>query len=266
MHIELDPLLLEEAVFLAMRCQEQTGDQALYRQYRSRVDALYDLPGDRDVKDIAFRDVHAEFFGRLGLEQMLRSRLDEFPPLPQELDRIAFLKAASRKQEGGELFVRHDEKIDHRHQTAVVRLRAEVFLEPDRLSMLLRRELSHIGDMVDPAFGYRPDLGETGDSVAQHNLIRDRYRVLWDLYVDARLVNTNRAPVAVLKKQEKLLNKVFEGVAERDTGAVFQTVCRAELLTHADLLELAKAVPAATAAFSSDASLGEACSVPSVNE
>ena len=91
MYIELDPVLLEDVVFLAMRRQEQCGDQAMFREYRTRIDAVYDAPDDDLEREIAFRDVHADFFRKLGFEQMLRDCLEEFPLLVRELDRASFL-------------------------------------------------------------------------------------------------------------------------------------------------------------------------------
>ncbi len=242
MQIELDPTLLEETVFLALRAQEQRGDRAMFEQYHQRVDALYDLPGDDRRREVAFQEVHAEFFGRLGFAQTLRAHLAEFPLLEGELNGITFLKAAARKQEGAELFVRRpDEGAGNpRHRTAVVHLRAELLLDGDQLSLLLRRELYHVSDMVDPAFAYRPNLGETGESIAQQNLVRDRYCVLWSMYIDARLVRAGRAPDVVLDRHRGPLKKAFDGFAEADVLAVFKKVSHAESLTHEDLLGLAK--------------------------
>lgn len=267
MHIELDPTLIEETVFLALRVREQRGDRAMFEQYHQRVDALYDLSGDDRRREVAFQEVHAEFFGRLGFEGTLRRHLAEFPLLESELNGITFLKAVARKQEGAELFVRRgDEAAGSRpHRTAVVRLRAELLLDGDQLSLLLRRELYHVSDMLDPAFAYRPDLGDTGESIAQQNLVRDRYRVLWSLYVDARLVRASRAPAAVLEQRQRTLNKAFEGLGERDTRAIFETVCDTRSRTHAELLVLAKSVPA-NAAAGVGASLGQVYPAVSVNE
>ncbi len=257
MHIELDPVLLEDVVFLAIQCREQLGDRSMVEKYHRRVDALYELPHEGDQRELAFRDAHAEFFSKLGLERMIRGPLAEFPLLEEKLERVTFLKAAARKQEGAELFVRQDDRTGSRlNRVAVVRLRAELFLDPDLLSRLLRHELYYICDMVDPAFGYRPDLGETGESIAQQNLVRDRYRVLWSMYIDARLVRAERAPAAVLSGQQRLLTRAFDGFGDRDTRAMFETISNATSLTHADLLALAKSGTANPAAGGVDLSLG----------
>jgi len=241
MYIELDPALLEDVVFLAMRCREQLGDQAMFRDYRNRVDAAYDAPDDDRNREIAFRDVHADFFRELGFEQMLRDCLEEFPVLVRELDRASFLKAISRKEEGGELFVRKNEEDGSGPQrTAVVRLGAEVFLDSSELLTLLRREFCHISDMVDPAFGYQPALGETGDSIAQENLIRDRYRALWSVFVEARLVRAGQATDVTLQKRQRLLKRAFGGLADQDADTIIRKASDTTTLTHTDLLALAR--------------------------
>lgn len=245
MHIELDPQLLEDVVFREVRRREQLGDQAIFRAYRDRIDVLYDLPVD-EARETAFRDAHAEFFERLGLEQMVRNCLAEFPLLNQKLDRIDFMKALTRKQEGAELFVRQDDTEDDRqHRIAVLRLRADVFLDAERFHLLTRHELYHVSDMVDPAFGYEPDLGEAvGDGdMALINLLRDRYCVLWSLYIDCRLVDTDRAPATVLERGRSLLEGAFAGFGDQHASEIFETVSNATSLTHTDLLVLARSRP-----------------------
>ena len=71
--------------------------------------------------------------------------------------------------------------------TILIRLRPESFLDPDRLAGLLRHELEHVADMTDPAFGYRKELPASDAGPAHENLLRDRYRAVWDATVDGRL-------------------------------------------------------------------------------
>jgi hypothetical protein len=41
--------------------------------------------------------------------------------------------------------------------------------------------------MVNPAFGYSPQLHLPGQNAAQQRLTRERYRLLWDITIDGRL-------------------------------------------------------------------------------
>jgi hypothetical protein len=71
--------------------------------------------------------------------------------------------------------------------TIVVRLRPQSLLDPEGLRTLLRRELLHVADMLDPAFGYLKELPSVERDPAVVNLLRERYRVLWDATIDGRL-------------------------------------------------------------------------------
>jgi hypothetical protein len=113
-------------------------------------------------------------------------------------------------------------------------------LESGGLLLLLRRELYHISDMIDPAFAYRPELGETGGSPACENLIRDRYYALWSLFIEARLLRAGRATAATFGQRQALLRKAFSAFGDQQTETLVRTVSNATSLTHADLLALAR--------------------------
>ena len=241
MHIEIDPQLIEEAVFLVMRDREKGEDQALYDGYRSRLDALYEFSGDAHHREVAFRDLYAEYFRSLGCEQLLNDVLDEYPLLAQGLDKASFFKAASPKQESGDLFVREDRGNDQAaRRAAVIRLSAQSFLQTERLVHFLRHELLHIADMLDPAFGYRPDLELAEETLARQNLIRDRYRALWSFFVDARLLRADRSTATSLSGGKRLLEKAFQSLGAEAIQRVLRTVSTEEALTHTDLLVIAK--------------------------
>jgi hypothetical protein len=46
--------------------------------------------------------------------------------------------------------------------------------------------------MVDPAFGYEKELPRVDQDPAVVNLLRERYRVLWDTTIDGRLCRGGR--------------------------------------------------------------------------
>lgn len=47
---------------------------------------------------------------------------------------------------------------------------------PGRYTALLRAELLHLADMLDPAFGYAPTLPEMDGGPSAAGLLQDRYR------------------------------------------------------------------------------------------
>jgi hypothetical protein len=59
--------------------------------------------------------------------------------------------------------------------------------------MLLRHELVHVRDMVDPRFGDDPSLPSVDGGPMRVKLALQRYRVLWDTVIDGRLFGSGRA-------------------------------------------------------------------------
>jgi hypothetical protein len=74
----------------------------------------------------------------------------------------------------------------------VLRLRPRTLFDPQTLRALLRHELMHVADMLDPTFGYQRSLPRSDDGPSGDNLVRDRYRVLWDVTIDGRLARAGR--------------------------------------------------------------------------
>jgi hypothetical protein len=70
---------------------------------------------------------------------------------------------------------------------------------------LLRHEMMHVRDMLDPAFGYERSLPSDTGALTETTL-RDRYRVLWDVTIDGRLAlaghPSDRARVQRLREFE----------------------------------------------------------------
>jgi hypothetical protein len=68
----------------------------------------------------------------------------------------------------------------------IIALCPECLVDRDRLRPWLYRQLRHIEDMVDGRFGYECALPVA--PAVQQNLIRDRYALLWDVFVEGRLI------------------------------------------------------------------------------
>ncbi len=241
MQIEYDPQLLEEVVFLEISRRERAGNPELVRSYRERINPLYESTAAPNERDRAFRNVHAEFFSCLGFHGFLADIVEEFPLLDGMLDQITFLKVDSRKKEGAELFVRRDEEPEETtNRSCFIRLRTESFRDQENLSRILRHELYHISDMVDPAFGYLPDLDASDLSGPQLNLVRDRYRVLWDTYIYSRILRSGREANPTGLISEELFRNAFTNLEPSEAEKLRTKVQNSDLLTHADLLAMAK--------------------------
>jgi hypothetical protein len=136
--------------------------------------------------------------------------------------------------EGAELFVAPGNgSREGARRTLVLRVRPETFTCPDRLRALLRHELLHIADMLDPAFGYEPRWAEPARAPLDH-LFRERYRILWDAFIDGRLVRLGRAPGAVRGERLGEFARAFGMLGER-TEEAFGRFFGATRLTHAEL-------------------------------
>jgi hypothetical protein len=139
---------------------------------------------DEPDRDAAFFALHRKWFRALALEDRLRAAVKKFPLIEQHAATLLWRKTPTRKDEGAELFVRPDAK------NVAVALRCERFFEPD-FDQWLAHELCHISDMLDPNFAYEPEINLPDAPPAELNLLRERYRVLWDVTIDGRL-NQNR--------------------------------------------------------------------------
>ena len=181
-----DPELVEEAVLLADANTAGAG----VRAFRRDRDRIYDIE-DADQREARFRSLHLLWFVRLGLHRIIEQAMSERPEIANRLAEGRVVRAMTRREEGADLIDRGAGE-SNTGPMLVLRLRPATFVEPDALGNLLRHELLHIRDMLDPAFGYRPTLPPSDDGPSHDNILRDRYRVLWDITIDGRLARAGR--------------------------------------------------------------------------
>lgn len=230
--VEYEPRLVEEAVLLAMRDHAE-GD------FRARRECLYEI-ADAEARDAAFRRFHGAWFERLGLGRGIDQALWERPSIGVAVRTCLVACASSDRQEGAELFVRPAGEVgsDADRRSVVIRLQPSMLLKPARLAEFLRHELLHIADMVDPRFGYEPRLPPSERGPAHEGLLRDRYRAVWDTYVDGRLARLGWAPAGIRAARLGEFTRAFPMLGE-GPGAVFERFFSAATLRHADLLAFA---------------------------
>lgn len=230
--IEYEPRLVEEAVLLAV---QGAGEGRAFRRERDR---LYEV-ADPEARDAGFRAFHAGWFDRLGLGSGIVLALREHPSLATSVSRWLVAHACSSRDEGAELFVSSESETDGALRRAVViRLRPETLTLPDRLRLLLRHELFHIADMVDPRFGYAPRLRVTDAGPSHERVLSDRYRVLWDAYIDGRLSRLGWAPPGIRADRLSEFARAFARLGER-TEEAFGHFFGAASLSHAELVAFA---------------------------
>ncbi len=231
--IEYEQSLVETAVFLAVR-----RDERLECELHQAVDPLYKIP-DEELRQREFVPVFRDFFTKLRFDRLISGLLAERPLIGELVDRCVVREAARRKAQSAELLVQSDKVGEERGgQTLVIQLCPQSFIETGRFITLMRRELLHVADMLDERFAY---LRETfSGEPSRQNLQRDRYRVLWDIYVEGRLERERFGVKREKERLERAFGRVFANGTAGPDGGVFARVFDAPLLTHRHFMEWAR--------------------------
>lgn len=240
MHFEYDPVVVEQATFLFAR-----GDANLQREVHLVVDPLYELP-DSEQRQEAFQQAFRTFFMQIGLAKVLSDLIEERPLISKHVGKCIVREAARRKDEAAELFVHASAvRTTPAHRTLVISVCPDSFIDAENLASRMRRELLHVADMLDEDFAYDREA-ITGLSPLE-KLIRDRYRVLWDLYVEGRLGregqlephSSTHAAKPLGSGLQGAFGQVFPGYNRYSCQHAFDRVCQAAILTHGQLLDWA---------------------------
>jgi hypothetical protein len=145
------------------------------------------------------------------------------------------VRAGQRKQEGAELFVAEDPQHDNRRiLTLRILLRPESLFEAEALTTFLRHELFHIADMLDPAFAYEPTLPKAEGGPTYDTLITNRYRVLWDVTINGRMLQRGWCDASVRGQQFSDFVHAFPMLEDR-LEELFSGFFDSEHPRHADL-------------------------------
>jgi hypothetical protein len=228
-YLRFDPRLLEEATFYVVR---GLPDTLAYDRERVGIYAV----ADAEERERRFRALHASWFVRLELDAPLRQALGEQPSIRAATTACLVARAASPREEGADLHVAPPSVPGRRSATVVVRLRPESFTEPQRLLCLLRRELQHVADMLDPRFGYEPGI-EVGEP-ARRRAVFERYAVLWRVSVEGRLERRGLAEPGARERLRREFARHFpaSGAAGEE---IFERLLGDDAPTHARLAGLA---------------------------
>ncbi len=232
MKIEYDPKLVEQSVFLAAR-----QDERLSTELHQATDPLYRLADSRD-RQARFQEVYRTFFQRLGLDEAIPRLLQERPGVKDQVKRCLVCEAPRRKAESADLYVKDvDRSPSGSLQTLFIKICPQTLLDFSGTLPHLRRELMHVADMLDEGFGYRRE-----DLVGHHprqNLIRDRFRVMWDIHIEYRLCREGYEDDRFTRVLRQQFRRVFPGVKDSILEQKFDQVWNSAVLTHVELLDWA---------------------------
>lgn len=233
MRVEIDPILIEKAVFFA--CREDASAEC---ELHNAVDPLYPV-GDDPRREEAFRAVFMQWFHRLGLHGQIADFLAERPELESRIARCLLREAPSQRDEGVEVLSPRSD-AGNASRTLVIQITPQR-LASGRLSCdALHRELLHAADIVNPRFAFRRD--DLLDGSPRENLVRDRYHVLWRACVEGRLLRERRLEQPVFDAILLAASRAFGGAGTPEE-VVEQGVAeflRRDDVTHPDLLAAAR--------------------------
>jgi hypothetical protein len=232
MHLRYDEDFVEAAVLLCTTGRRKGVSSLHIARFNREREKLYNVL-DPDERNNAFFRLHLEWFREWGLEKLLTDPLQEFPLLLPALKLLAFRKSRGKNDDGTELYV--NEAGD---RSGVVAMRPERLEREAELAAFLRHELTHLQDMVDPAFAYLPELPVSGPSLHQHRLARERYRLLWDVAIDGRLTRCNRDTIATKDQRWTEFAAGFAFWPEGRQQEVFDSLWTHPAPTHRILEEL----------------------------
>ena len=230
------PDLVEETVLLA----ERTLDPADARAFRCERDHLYELV-DADRREAAFRAFHMRWFAHLGLHRVIEAIVAPREDILGHVAGCRVSRALIRRDEGADLLDPSAAiaRAGDARPTLALRLRPPALLQPATLGAFLGHELMHVADMLDPVFDYQRALPPSDDGPSSDNILRDRYRVLWDVTIDGRLARRGLADARVRETRRQEFTATFAMLGDEGPRAFDDWFDRIDP-THAALVAFAQ--------------------------
>lgn len=240
--LRFDPAFVEEAVFLEfsrLLVSEAVEIAAVFHRER---EAVYGL-ADAGQRDAAFQQLALRYFQSLGLAELFTARLEEFPRLSDRIELAVVRRVWSRKDEQVELYVGRPPEARlpvEASTTLFIGLQVSRCLDRGKLVAFLRHELMHVADMLDQAFAYDPHVGLGGEYLPENELIRERFRVLWDLWVHGRMKRLGWQTVTADAVRRQEFERMFEFLDPARSQALFRVMSGRDGWTQEELLALAR--------------------------
>jgi hypothetical protein len=123
----------------------------------------------------------------------------------------------------------------------IIRLYPEIFIEGiNEIRRVIRHELMHVSDMMNSKFEY--DVNEEfSPSPMEERIMRDRYRLFWDISVDGRLVSKGLETTATREERKREFDSFFSKIPEESRELIFTKMWDAEEpMAHDTMVELSK--------------------------
>lgn len=233
-YLQFDARLVEEAVLLAIAGHPEE------RTFRKMRDRVYQIE-DGEEREERFQSFHGRWFTDLKLGRPVETALGEQPSLIERTRLCAVAPAVSAQDEGADLHgFRKGVSVESGVKPAIIiTLRPVSFLNGPALLRLLRHELMHTADMLDPQFGYESVLPHSDFGSSHDNLVRERYRVLWDTWIDGRLERRGWASPGVREKRWAQYREAFTFLGA-EAQKEFDGLCASDTASHRAFVEFAR--------------------------
>ncbi|MBH0180482.1 MAG: hypothetical protein HP490_02060, partial [Nitrospira sp.] len=235
MEIRFQPALLQEVIDSFVEKTEREGDPTYYKEFHEHADPIYEkfMLEDREGE---FKKLYQYLFGTWGFSDIVRDSLVG----------IVLVKGVLKEDQEGVDILRKwgsvekelAREFEEKGLKGVgIKLIPRRFYDP-ALTRYCRHELMHISDMIDPVFGYDPDT-KVGQNPGEETLILQRYRVLWSLSVDSRLVAAGKEPMLSKEDRFKEFRSWYRKIAPLQLKSVFEGLWQTSYFTHSELIEMA---------------------------
>ena len=139
-----------------------------------------------------------------------------------------------------------------------MRVLASRFCNPEEaqeLDAFLIQEFMHAKDMVDPEFDYEDAFIPGNPSVK--NLITARFRLLWNLYVDARLARAGIISTMPREARYREFDNFYRKIPEKQRRGIFEGIWQTEKFTHEELLSMATDLESLMSKYVDDVDISE---------
>ncbi len=231
LEIVYDQQLVDDIVYKGLAKQEASGDLALYKEYHEKRDAIYEM--EEESRPRKFRELDSDFFNRLGCDVYIKEIFDEYPDIKEKIESVHVRRATTRQNEGSNV-------VDEGRKV-IIRLYPEIFIEGiNEIRRVIRHELMHVSDMMNKEFNYNVNE-EFSPSPMEERIMRDRYRLFWDISVDGRLVNKGLETTATREERKREFDSFFSKIPEGSRDLVFTKMWEAEEpMAHDRMVELSK--------------------------
>lgn len=234
MEFDFDPKLVEEAALSFIRAREERGDTSFAEEYHTLADPIYEEPFE--AREPLFRKLFSPLFTKFGLMAPIIRAFNEFSHLEDRISRVFFRKSLS--DEGADIVRAGPEDSGGSEKAIVIKVAPGRAADPMAHNKFLNHELMHICDLLDDAFGFSESLASSSVALEPH--IYERYRIIWDIHIDSRLIRGNKETISSKEARIKEFSSFYSKFPPNIGLCIFEALWAAEKLSHQEILAMAQ--------------------------